>query len=133
MRGDVTNFNGKKHLLGTWAELNWHANGTGSTWGDVSLLQGNDGAVVIQSLDGNPRIKGFTDDLLSNAPADALAQKATGSWCLDKIIGPDANNITREWEGRFLSPWVVYLEDDIDPVINSDNGRFQVTFYEGVI
>ncbi|KAI1370957.1 hypothetical protein F4677DRAFT_326007 [Hypoxylon crocopeplum] len=133
VRGDSANLDGQKHLLGTWAENNWHANRTGSTWGDISLLQGNDGAAIIQSLDGNSRVKGFTLDLLSNAPDKAWAQKATGSWCLDKIIGEDANTATRDWETQFLDPWSVYLEDDIDPVINSDNGRFQVTFYEGII
>ncbi|KAI2776242.1 hypothetical protein F4815DRAFT_449531 [Daldinia loculata] len=133
VRGDMMNFDRKKHLLGTWAEINWHANGSGTAWGDISLLQGNDGAAVIQSLDGLSRAKGFTIDLLSDAPANVLAQKATGSWCLDKIIGQDANNATREWEMQFLDPWNVYLEDDVDPVINSDNGRFQVTFYEGII
>lgn len=126
------NLDRQKHLLGTWAEINWHANGTG-TWGDISVLRGNDGAATIQSLDGLGRSKGFTLDLLSDAPDGARAQKATGSWCLDKIIGQDANNATRDWETKFLDPWSVYLEDDIDPVINSNNGRFQVIFYEGVI
>ncbi|KAI1412476.1 hypothetical protein F5Y13DRAFT_179986 [Hypoxylon sp. FL1857] len=104
VRGDVTNLDGKKHLLGTWAEINWHANGTGSAWGDISLLQGNDGAATIQSLDGLFRVKGFTLDLLFDAPSNAWAQKATGSWCLDKIIGQDANNATRDWEARFIDP-----------------------------
>ncbi|KAI0842728.1 hypothetical protein F5Y06DRAFT_255920 [Hypoxylon sp. FL0890] len=98
------NLDGKKHLLGTWAEINWHANGTGSTWGDISLLQGNDGAATIQSLDGLFRVKGFTLDLLLDAPSNAWARKATGSWCLDKIIGEDANNATKEWESQFIDP-----------------------------
>ncbi|XXG93801.1 hypothetical protein Hte_000050 [Hypoxylon texense] len=132
VRGSLMNLDRQKHMLGTWAEINWHANGTG-TWGDISVLRGNDGAATIQSLDGLGRSKGFTLDLLSEAPSGARAQKATGSWCLDKIIGQDANNVTRDWETKFLDPWSVYLEDDIDPVINSDNGRFQVIFYEGVI
>ncbi|KAK6948050.1 hypothetical protein Daesc_009814 [Daldinia eschscholtzii] len=133
VRGDITNLDGQKHLLGTWAEINWHANGSRNAWGDISLLQGNDGAAMIQSLDGLVREKGFTTDLVSNAPANLLAKKGTGSWCLDKIIGPGANNATREWERQFLDPRNVYLEDDIDPVINSENGRFQVTFFEGII
>ncbi|KAI1390415.1 uncharacterized protein F4822DRAFT_235530 [Hypoxylon trugodes] len=127
------NLDGRKHLLGTWAEINWHANETGSTWGDISILQGNDGAATIQSLDGLSRVKGFTLDLLLNAPAEAWAQKPTGSWCLDRIIGEEANNATKMWESGFLDPWNVYLENDIDPVINSNNGRFQVTFYPGII
>ncbi|KAI1474101.1 hypothetical protein K445DRAFT_321896 [Daldinia sp. EC12] len=131
--GMVYFLDGQKHLLGTWAEINWHANGSRNAWGDISLLQGNDGAAMIQSLDGLVREKGFTTDLVSNAPANLLAQKGTGSWCLDKIIGPGANNATREWERQFLDPRNVYLEDDIDPVINSENGRFQVTFFEGII
>ncbi|OTA55415.1 hypothetical protein K449DRAFT_438636 [Hypoxylon sp. EC38] len=133
VRGDLTNLDGNKHMLGTWAEINWHSNGTGTTWGDISILQGNDGAAMIQSLDGLFRVKGFMLDILSNAPGDAWAQKATGSWCLDKIIGQDANNATKAWEAQFIDPWSVYLEDHIDPVINSENGRFQVTFFEGVV
>ncbi|KAI1799610.1 hypothetical protein F4811DRAFT_565412 [Daldinia bambusicola] len=133
VRGDMTNFDGQKHLLGTWVEINWHANGSRNAWGDISLLQGNDGAAMIQSLDGLARERGFTMDLLSNAPANVMAQKASGSWCLDKIIGPGANNATKEWEKQFLDPWNVYLEDGIDPVINSENGRFQVIFFEGIV
>ncbi|KAI8965319.1 hypothetical protein F5Y11DRAFT_362312 [Daldinia sp. FL1419] len=133
VRGDATNLDRRKHLLGTWAEINWHANGSRTAWGDISLLQGNDGAATIQSLDGLDRIKGFTMDILSNAPVELLAQKATGSWCLDRIIGQGANNATREWERLFLDPRDVYLEDDVDPVINSNNGRFQVIFYQGIV
>ncbi|KAI0880303.1 uncharacterized protein GGS22DRAFT_197604 [Annulohypoxylon maeteangense] len=132
VRGSPFNLDGRKHLLGTWAEVNWHANETWSAWGDISILQGNDGAATIESLDGLFKFRGFMLDLLSYAPADAWAQKATGSWCLDKIIGEDANNVTMEWERQFIDPWNVYLRDDIDPVINSNNGRFQVTFYEGI-
>ncbi|KAL7628500.1 hypothetical protein AAE478_000015 [Parahypoxylon ruwenzoriense] len=133
VRGNMMNLDGQKHLLGTWAEVNWHANVTGSAWGDISILQGNDGAAVIQSLDEASRVKGFTSDLLFNAPAKAWAQKATGSWCLDKIVGRDANNATREWVEQFLDPRNVYIQNNIDAVINSDNGRFQITFYQGVI
>ncbi|KAI2465760.1 hypothetical protein F4781DRAFT_13728 [Annulohypoxylon bovei var. microspora] len=133
VRGSLVNLNGRKHLLGTWVEVNWHANVTWSAWGDISLLQGNDGAATIESLDGLFKFRGFMLDLLSDAPADAWAQKATGSWCLDKIIGQDANNATMEWEKQFIDPWNVYLRDDINPVINSNNGRFQVTFYEGIV
>ena len=46
VRGDFTYLDGQKHLLGTWAEVNWHTDG--SSWGDISLLEGNDGAAVIQ-------------------------------------------------------------------------------------
>jgi hypothetical protein len=130
VRGDYINLNGQKHLLGTWAEVNWY---NGTSWGDISLLEGNDGAVWIQSLDGINKMKGFSADLLTNAPAGAWAQKASGTWCLDKIVGIGSNAITKAWESLYLDPWNVYLENDIDPVINSNNGRFQVTFYQGVI
>ncbi|XDG07332.1 hypothetical protein ABKA04_006947 [Annulohypoxylon sp. FPYF3050] len=132
VRGSAGNLDGRKHLLGTWAEVNWHANETWSAWGDISILQGNDGAATIESLDGLSKFRGFMLDILSYAPAEAWAQKETGSWCLDKIIGEDANDATMEWEKQFIDPRNVYLRDDIDPVINSDNGRFQVTFYEGI-
>lgn len=86
-----------------------------------------------QTLDGANNVRGFTADLLSNAPPGAWAQKTDGSWCLDKITGPDRNLVTRAWEAQYLDPWNVYLDNDINPVINSNNGRFQVTFFQGVI
>ncbi|KAK8057072.1 hypothetical protein PG996_011009 [Apiospora saccharicola] len=132
VRGDASNFDGTKHLLGTWTELSWNRNGT--AWGDVSLLEGNDGPVLIQALDEPNKYKGFSIDVLSNAPAGAWAQKlGTGSWCLDKITSEGGNAITKAWESRFLDPNSVYLEDSINPVINSNNGRFAVTFYAGII
>ena len=87
----------------------------------------------LQTLDGANNAKGFAVDLLHNAPAGAWAQKTDGSWCLDKITGPNRNLITQGWEAQHLNPWNVYLNDDINPVINSNNGRFQVTFFQGVI
>ncbi|KAK7937222.1 uncharacterized protein PG986_014090 [Apiospora aurea] len=132
VRGDVSNFDGRKHLLGTWGELSWSTNGT--AWGDVSLLEGNDGPVLVQALDAANKYKGFSIDVLSNAPAGAWAQKlGTGSWCLDKITSEGGNSVTRAWETQFLDPNSVYLEDNINPVINSINGRFAVTFYAGVV
>lgn len=124
------NLNGQKHLLGTWVEIEWF---NGSSYGDISVLQGNDGAAMIQSLDGYNKTRGFALDILTNAPRTALAQKATGSWCLDMIVGPDGNNATRDWELQFLSPEDVYLGNDKDPVIDSSTERFVVTFYQGVI
>lgn len=86
-----------------------------------------------QTLDGADNAKGFALDLLPDAPPGAWAQKTDGSWCLDKIAGPDGNGVTRAWEAQHLDPWNVYLNDDINPVINSNNGRFQVTFFQGVV
>ncbi|KAK7908985.1 hypothetical protein PG985_014863 [Apiospora marii] len=136
VRGDASNFDGTKHLLGTWTELSWNRNGT--AWGDVSLLEGNDGPVLIQALDddagGGGKYKGFSIDVLSDAPAGAWAQKpGSGSWCLDKITSEGGNGVTRAWETRFLDPNSVYLEDSVNPVINSNNGRFAVTFYAGIV
>lgn len=130
VRGDENYLNGEKHLLGTWAEIEWF---NGTSYGDISLLQGNDGPVMIQSLDGYNKSRGFVLDVITNAPQEAKAQKASGSWCMDMIIGPNGNNVTKDWESQFLSPWDVYLDNDKNPVIDSLNQRFVVTFYNGVI
>ncbi|KAH8645511.1 hypothetical protein BX600DRAFT_519523 [Xylariales sp. PMI_506] len=130
VRGSSINLDGQKHLLGTWAEINWF---NGISWGDISLLEGNDGPVIIQSLDGINKIKGFVVDVITNAPPGTLAQKSTGSWCLDMIVGPTGNNITKRWEETYLDPGNVYLENNINPVIDSANGRFEITFYQGII
>lgn len=89
-------------MLGTWAELSFSPDGR--AWGDISLLEGNDGGAMIQSLDGYYKARGFTFSLLENAPAAVWAQKSTGAWCLDKLVGVDANNVTLEWERQFLDP-----------------------------
>ncbi|KAK8075955.1 hypothetical protein PG994_003227 [Apiospora phragmitis] len=117
VRGDVTDFDGQKHMLGTWTELAWNVNGT--AWGDVSLLEGNDGPVIMQALDGTEggKYKGFSIDVLSNAPAGAEG----------------GNSVAKAWETQLLDPNSVYLEDDINPVINSNNGRFSVTFFAGIV
>ncbi|KAH9897367.1 hypothetical protein F4778DRAFT_231484 [Xylariomycetidae sp. FL2044] len=131
VRGNHKNLDGTKHLLGTWAELNWHPGGL--TYGDISLLQGNDGAAVIRSLDGSGNIRGFSQDLLAAAPPTARAQKKSGAWCLAQIDGAAGNPDARDWLYKFLDPHQVYLQNDIDPVITSTNGKFEVVFYEGVV
>lgn len=145
MRGSPANLDGQKHLLGTWAEINWMPDGR--AWGDISLLEGNDGAaeigaledraatVIDQKITESDKTKGFTLNLLrNNTPAAAWAQKpGTGTWCVDRIAGASGNRAAKEWEMQFLSPDDVYLTDDTNPVIDSAYGRFAVTFYEGAI
>ena len=105
VRGDWSYFDGQKHLLGTWVELAFAPDGL--VYGDISLLEGNDGAAMIQSLDGYHNARGFTFDVLESAPRDAWAQKSDGTWCLDKIVGPDANYAAWAWQSRFLDPYVL--------------------------
>ncbi|KXJ85959.1 hypothetical protein Micbo1qcDRAFT_209521 [Microdochium bolleyi] len=131
VRGDWTYFDGEKHMLGTWVEVSYTPEG--KIWGDISLLEGNDGAAMIESMDGYYNARGFTFDLLEHAPRDAWAQKASGTWCLDKIIGLEANYASWAWQSQFLDPWNVYLTNEVNPVINSVNGRFRITFYKGAI
>ncbi|KAH7027374.1 uncharacterized protein B0I36DRAFT_432652 [Microdochium trichocladiopsis] len=131
VRGDWSYFDGHKHMLGTWVEVAFTSDGM--VYGDISLLEGNDGAAMIQSMDGFHNAKGFTFDLLESAPRGAWAQKSSGTWCLDKIIGLDANYAAWAWQSEFLDPWNVYLTNEVNPVIDSVNGRFQITFYDGAI
>lgn len=102
MRGDWTYLDGQKHMLGTWVEVSYTPEGM--IYGDISLLEGNDGAAMIESMDGYQNSRGFTFDLLEHAPGDAWAQKTTGSWCLDKIVGQDANYAAWAWQSQFLDP-----------------------------
>lgn len=129
---DATMLNGQAHWLGTWFEFSWDANGWG--WSDVSLIRGCDGAVLVNSQDGGGAWKGFTQDILSNAPSNALDTKDDGQRVLaaTEFIGGAINTPPRDWELQQVGSQYVYVDDSHgSPVIAATNGRFGTTWPAG--
>ncbi|KAH9893675.1 hypothetical protein F4778DRAFT_784169 [Xylariomycetidae sp. FL2044] len=124
---------GKSHNLGTWLESNVDLQGV--MWGDVSFLEGCDGGARVAATDGSGVARQcLVDDLLSGAPEAALATKDTGGRILDKLVSGTANGAARDWELSKCSPndvWII--PENSSPVISSQNGRFDITFYRGRI
>lgn len=105
---DAMNLNGSPNLLGTWFEFNWH---DGAAWGDISLIQGCDQGMLMWSMDGSGAWKGFTQDILANAPVGAWAQKPDGHWCLAPNEGPTADPITTQYELDVVGAGNAYIND----------------------
>ena len=129
---DAMNLAGVPQLLGTWFEFSW--DGAGVIWGDVSLIRGCDGGVLMWSTDGSGAWKGFTQDILANAPVGAWAVKPDGTWVLAPTEGPTADIITLNYELSAVGAEYVFVDDSHgSPVISSNNGRFGVYFDPGTI
>lgn len=129
---DAMNLAGSPQLLGTWFEISWDSNG--AIWGDVSLIRGCDGGVLIWSTDGSGSWKGFTQDILANAPSGAWAQKSDGTWVLAPTEGDAAGLTTDAYELTAVGPEYAYIDDAHgNPTISSSNGRFGVYFDPGTI
>lgn len=84
-------------------EIDWEKNSTRS-WGDIPLLEDCDGAALLKSTDGSEATTGFSPDILSGAPQDALTQKSDDLWVLGKTVGSDANFHATQWELSLLYP-----------------------------
>ncbi|KAK4201681.1 hypothetical protein QBC40DRAFT_263946 [Triangularia verruculosa] len=132
-----------KHNLGTWVEVAWEAHGNTTTsnssvtatrsWGDVSLLEGCDGGVVMLATDGSGVVTGFSRNILKAAPEAALARKTGESLVLGKTVGSEANLEAMRWELKMLDPLrEAFIVQDIKPVIVTENGRWDLTFYAGI-
>lgn len=110
-------------LPSTWVELNMV---DGAADGDVSLEIGCDGAAMVQASavggGGTPPVFGFSKDIISGAPADALYNPASS----EELGGPKTifakvldetgtlatgvkNQATLTYEQRKLSQSVAYL------------------------
>lgn len=111
-------------------EMGWED--LGVAWGDVSLLEGCDGAATIAALDGTGSIVGFDQDIISGAPSNVLATKRDGSVVIAKSVGTDANLLARQYELTLLSPTTqASIVNAYKPVIGSRNARFNITMYPG--
>jgi hypothetical protein len=129
---DAMNLAGVPQLLGTWFKFNWRPDG--SIWGDVSLIRGCDQGVLIWSTDGSGAWKGFTQDILANAPVGAWAEKPDGTWVLAPTEGPTADVITLNYELSAVGAQYAYIDDSHgSPVITSSNGVFGAYFDPGTI
>ncbi|KAH8881321.1 hypothetical protein GQ53DRAFT_832508 [Thozetella sp. PMI_491] len=105
---------------------------TRTAWGDVSLLEGCDGAAVIAATDGSGAMAGFSLDIVRGAPDEALTAKTDGSPVLAKTVGDYANNDTIDYELGLLSPVTqAFIVQAYKPVISTMNGRWEITLYSG--
>ncbi|KAK3320141.1 hypothetical protein B0T19DRAFT_404665 [Cercophora scortea] len=122
VRGNPTyNLDGSAlHNLGTWIE------------GDVSLLEGCDGAALLAATDGSGVMTGFSDDIITGAPYAALAAKSDGSVTLAKTVGDDASWVATQYELGLLDPTTqAFIVQAYKPVIATRNGRWDLSLYPG--
>lgn len=54
--------------------------------GDISLIQGCDGAVMVYATDGSGAKNGFTTDCMANAPPGAIVSRPDGSKTVGRIV-----------------------------------------------
>lgn len=118
-------------LPATWVEFQLQAE-DGHAHGDVSLEQGCDGAATITPVGGGPT-GGFTEDVLSGAPAAAVVNKSDGTKALGSTMG--------NWNGGPNQAAIQYLQTAVGqskayitggtgvPDIMSTNNQFNVVFY----
>lgn len=124
-RGEDYLLNGQPQRLATWFEFAFDDNNW--VWGDVSLIRGTDGAVLMWSEDGSGAWKGWDWWVLDGAPGDAYAQKPNGQWVLKWTVNNDKSiNVgVRDYLMWNVGADRVYVDDDHgNPVIASTNGRF---------
>jgi hypothetical protein len=119
-------------LPATWVEFQTKAT-DGHAHGDVSLEQGCDGAATITPVAGGTETGGFTNDVVSGAPAAALKKKPDGSKAIASTMG--------NWSGPANQAAITYLEKVVGqkkayitggtgvPDIMSTNNQFKVVFY----
>ena len=107
--------------------------------GDISLIQGNDGAAEIAALDGSGQKNGFSQDLISGAPQAALYTRAEDGKVVlaNTEFAPfpfiDGNPDALAWEESQLgttAPMKAYTRNN-SPVadVSSSNNALLFTFY----
>lgn len=119
------NLGGVPRPLGTWFEFALDNNSW--IWGDVSLIRGCDGAVLMWALDNSGAWKGFTQWILDGAPPNAYETKPSGAAVLGATEAWDGstNVVPMAWEVQRVGADYAYVDDSHgNPVITSTNGRF---------
>lgn len=130
----------------TWAEFqiqdtdNNGRTADGKAHGDISLIQGCDGAVTVSATDGSKAHNGFTDDCRAGAPKAALEAKADGISTVGRIVqnwpGSNKNAAAVPWLAKKVKSDQAYMLDSAGsaassgvPDVASGNNCLHFDFY----
>jgi hypothetical protein len=95
----------------------------------VSLLNGCDGAILIQSWDGTYASKGFEWDCVPDVLGTAQMTKGDGTVV---VAGPSPQNTAGSWLNEHISQGSAYVDGNSgNPVTSSQIGRMGVWFGTG--
>ncbi|EMT60987.1 hypothetical protein FOC4_g10012278 [Fusarium odoratissimum] len=129
VRGNDIDFDGGTHNLGTWAEMNWQSYPL--VYGGVSVIEGNDGPIRLQSEDPNTPSMGFTEDIIPRAPKECRVKKDSGGMALKPTDKDGYDEATREFTKRQLDNQKVSIDKSYTATIMSHDGRFKIVFLHG--
>ncbi|KAF5625098.1 hypothetical protein F52700_9473 [Fusarium sp. NRRL 52700] len=129
VRGNDINFDGGAHNLGTWAEVNWQSYPL--VYGGVSVIEGNDGPILLQSEDPNTPSMGFTEDIIPRAPKECRVKKGSGGMALKPTDKDGYDEATRDFTKRQLDKQKVSIDKTYTATVMSHNGRLKITFLHG--
>ncbi|EWG44837.1 hypothetical protein FVEG_05815 [Fusarium verticillioides 7600] len=129
VRGNYNDFDGGAHNLGTWAEVNWQSYPL--VYGGVSVIEGNDGPILLQSEDPNTPSRGFTEDIIPRAPKECRVKKDSGGMALKPTDKDGYDEVTRKFTKRQLDNHKVSIDKTYIATVMSHNGRFKIVFLHG--
>ncbi|KAM0495487.1 hypothetical protein ACHAP8_008080 [Fusarium lateritium] len=129
VRGADINFNGEVHNLGTWTELSW--GNYPLAYGGVSVIEGNDGPVLLNSEDANTPVMGFSQDIIPKAPKKCQETKDSGGKALKPTDKNGYDEATRKFTKRALRTSKVSIDKSYTATTMSHNGRFMIKFLHG--
>ncbi|KAH7274716.1 hypothetical protein B0J15DRAFT_587418 [Fusarium solani] len=119
----------RAHNLGTWIEINWE--NYPRAYGGVSVIEGNDGAVLFQSEDTGAPVMGFPNNLIPIAPEECRTIKDSQSPALKPTDKDGYDQQTREFTMGILDDERVSIHKNYTATVMSHSGRFKVTFLYG--
>lgn len=117
----------------TWVEFQLEASNDHAAHGDISLQQGCDCAATIASTDGSNVKNGFTNDVVSGAPAAAIKKKPNGEKAIDTTVGNwngPANQAAISYLNKVVGQRKAYIVGGMGvPDVASKNKRLAVVMY----
>ncbi|KAI8685258.1 hypothetical protein NCS55_00196600 [Fusarium keratoplasticum] len=122
-------FKPRAHNLGTWTEINW--DNYPRAYGGVSVIEGNDGAVLFQSEDTGAPVTGFPNNLIPIASEECRTIKDSQSPALKPTDKDGYDRQTREFTMGILDDERVSIHKNYTATVMSHSGRFKVTFLYG--